>query len=505
MSERYDPVTGELVSEMQGEETGGTEQASQEPVITEISGTGAPEPAMHFDPVSGEVVTGMGNAPSINFMEPPKKPEGNKNKLWIGVGIVVAVLVVMVSAAAAAAVKSGAFVDNSGKVLLALGNTMAYRSHLAEDLAPFLVLAGDDYTLGMEMEMPDENAKLEIEYRSGTSEKQLEGGIDIAYLPTIHFIAAVTPDEVKIHIPFLDKRIFTYNYTEEKTGYLTELFTEYELEELDAFFETLFLEQKEESLGEILSAPILEWYQSFKLEKVAAKKFEVNGKERKCAGYQFTVVAEDMVELIEEMEDIVFRNYPEEIYNPYEDFFDDMWYIFSEMQDLDVTFYLYKNRVECIHVEGAAEELDILFESDKKGNLYMEFVFMDETVMEIERNITDSVEECNIYGYDYDEFSLEMRYDFRSGDYTIDMEDDYDELSMKGNVQSNAKSALVSMEITDDYDYGGELDFLMSVELNFLISVEKGASMEALEGEEVDLGNMSEDDWYDLLDDLWWW
>ena len=495
MSEKFDPTTGEPMNGMQGEGTGGISPAAPEPVITEGPGMAPPEPAMHFDPMTGEAVMGRGNALDINFMEPPKKPEKNKNMLWISLGIVVAVLVAAVSAAAAAAVKSGLFMDNSGKVLLALTNTMAYRSHLAEDLAPFLVLAEDDYTLGMEVEMPEENAKVEVQYRSQPSEKQLEGGIDVSYFPTIHFFASVNSEKVKIHIPFLDKRIFTYNYTEKKTGYLTEIFSEYELEEVDAFFETLFLERREESVGEILSSPILEWYRSFKLEKVGAKEFEVNGKERKCAGYQFTVVSEDMVKLIEEMEEICLGNYPEEIYNPYEYYFDEMWYMFNDMQDLDVTFYLYKNKVECIHIEGDGEELDILFESDKKGNLDMEFIFMDETVMEIERNITDSVEECIIREYDYDEFSLEMKYNFQSGDYTIDMEDYYDEYSLQGNVQSDAKSAEVTMEITDYY---GE-------ELNIKISVEKGASMEALEGEELDLGNMSEDDWYDLVDNFWWW
>ena len=495
MSERYDPVTGELGNGMQGEGNGGTPPAVPEPVITEVPGTSVPEPAMHFDPMTGETVMGSGNMPGINFVEPPKKPEKNRNKLWIGLAIAAAALVVVVSAAAAAAVKSGVFMSNSGKVLLALTNTMSYHSHLAEDLAPFLILAEDEYTLGLEIEMPEENTTVELQYCSLPSQKQLTGGVDVSYFPTIHFIAEVTPEKVKLHIPFLDKRIFTYNYTEEKTGYLTEMFSAYELEALDTFFETLFLEPGEESLREILSSPILEWYHSFELEKVEAEEFEVNGKERKCDGYQFTIVSEDMVNLTEQMEEICFGNYPEGIYNPYEYYFDELWYMFSDMQDLDVTFYLYKNRIECLRVEGNEEKLDILFESDTKGNLDMEFIFMDETVMEIERNITDSVEECIIREYDYEDYYLGMTYNFQSGDYAIDMEDYYDEYSLTGNVQSDSKSVTVTMETTDDY---GD-------ELNFKLSVEKGATIEALEGTEVDLGNMSEDDWYDLLDDFWWW
>ena len=101
---------------------------------------------------------------------------------------------------------------------------MAYRSHLAEDLAPLLSLTEDDYTVGIEVEMPEEDASVEIKYRSRLTEKQLEGGIDIAYLPTIHFIASMDSEKVRIHIPFLDKRIFTYNYTEEKQVFLPNCF-----------------------------------------------------------------------------------------------------------------------------------------------------------------------------------------------------------------------------------------------------------------------------------------
>ncbi len=497
MSEKYDPATGELVNEISGENDKEMKEgapAASGPV-QQGPDAAAPEPSMHFDPMTGEPVMGTGNVPVINFIEPPKPPGKNNTKLWIGLGIAAAVLVVVVSAAVAAAVKSGIFMGNSAKVLAALTNTMAYRSHLAEDLAPFLILAEEDHTIGVEVEMPEEDVAVEIQYRSSPLEKQLEGGIDIAYLPTIHFIASVNPEKVKIHIPFLGKRIFTYNYTKEKTGFLTELFSESELKEMDTLFEALFWERREEGLEMILSSPVMEWYRAFELEKAGTKEYEVNGKARKCTGYRFTVTSEDMVNLLEEMEEVLFGNYPEELYNPYADFFDELWYAFRDMQDMDVTFYLYKNRVECIHMEEGGEELDILFESDKKGNLDVEFIFMGETVLQIRRKITDSIEECRIRGYSYGGYLLDMVYHYKTGDFTVDIEDDHGEYYfLEGNLQSDAKSAAVTLE-TADY-YGDEL--------NLKITVEEGASMVALEGTEVDLGNMSEDDWYDLLEDFLW-
>ncbi len=497
MSGKYDPATGELLNEISGENDKEMKEGapSASGPVRQGPDAAAPGPAMHFDPMTGEPVMGRGYAPDINFIEPSKQPEKNKTKLWIGLGVAAAVLVVAVSAVVAAVLKSGILMSNSGKVLSALANTMAYRSHLAEDLAPLLSLAEDDHTISIEVEMPEEDAAVEIKYRSQPSEKQLEGGIDITYLPTIHFIASMDSEKVRIHIPFLDKRIFTYNYMEEKTGFLAELLSEEELEEMDAVLESLFREQGEEHVEAILSGRMMEWYHSFELEKAGTKEYEVNGTARKCTGYRFTVTSEDMLNLLEDMDEVLFGNYPEELYNPYADFFDELWYTCSDMQDMDVTFYLYKNRVECIHMEEGGEELDILFESDKKGNLDVEFIFMGETVLQIRRKITDSIEECRIRGYSYGGYLLDMVYHYKTGDFTVDIEDDHGEYYfLEGNLQSDAKSAAVTLE-TADY-YGDEL--------NLKITVEEGASMVALEGTEVDLGNLSEDDWYDLLEDFLW-
>ncbi len=54
------------------------------------------------------------------------------------------------------------------------------------------------------------------------------------------------------------------------------------------------------------------------------------------------------------------------------------------------------------------------------------------------------------------------------------------------------------MTFTMDYvDYDGE-------ETGFKVWVEKGAAMEEVEGEELDVGAMSEEEWYELLDGLLW-
>ena len=76
----------------------------------------------------------------------------------------------------------------------------------------------------------------------------------------------------------------------------------------------------------------------------------------------------------------------------------------------------------------------------------------------------------------------------------FDMEDFYSEYSFQGNLQSDAKSVTFTM---DYVEYDGE-------ETGFKVWVEKGAVMEEVEGEELDVGAMSEEEWYELLDGLLW-
>ena len=471
MSEKFDPVTGET-------------DVMQEPQA----------PFLHFDPATGNAVTGTGDAPSINFMEPPKQPEKkNRNALWITLCGTAAVLLTVVSAVFVA--KSGIFMGNSGKVLNAVTNTFAYRSRLAEDMAPVaLITAREDYTVGLEVEMPDEDMTMEMEFRSLPSEKQMAFSFDMSFFPTIHMIASVTPEKVGVHIPILDKRIFTYYIGKEKTGYLAEAFTEDELEEIDRFFEELFWDSDAEELQELTAETILKWYHSMEFENAGTREYEVNGQTKKCAGYRITVVSEDMLDLVAELEDLIFAQYPDSLNNPYGDYFDLLWYVIEDMQDLDVTFYLYKNRVEGILVEGMyGVEAEIICESDRKGNLDVDFVFMGETLMEIERRITGSTESYSISEYDSD-LELDFTYDFRSGDIRFDMEDFYSDYSFRGNLQSNAKSVAFTMDYEEDDGW----------EMGLKMWVEKGAVMEEVEGTELDVGAMSEEEWYELLDGLLW-
>ncbi len=239
---------------------------------------------------------------------------------------------------------------------------------------------------------------------------------------------------------------------------------------------------------------LMKWYQSMEFEKAGTREYEVNGQKKECTGYRLTLVSEDMTELLTDLEDLIFAEYPDSLYNPYGDYFDMLWYLFEDMPDMDLTFYLYKNRVEGILMESAyGEEVEIICESDKKGNLEIDIDFMGETMVEMERCITGSAESYGFREYDSDS-ELEFTYDFRSGDMMFDMEDFYSEYSFQGNLQSDAKNVTFTM---DYVDYDGE-------ETGFKVWVEKGAAMEEVEGEELDVGAMSEEEWYELLDGLLW-
>ncbi|MCD7867243.1 MAG: hypothetical protein LUG62_03400 [Clostridiales bacterium] len=344
----YDPMTGRPIGN-RNRFTGQPGSQNYDPMTGRPIGdrnrfTGQPG-ARNSDPITGKPV-GRGSGKG-GFLK------------WL---ILIPVLLLGIVAAAAAGIKSGLFVGNPQKVLLAFYNTFNEKSAILEALEPLSVLSEDSCTVSLDIETEEALVSLDIAGKDG--QKQIDGSVSV-WGSDIDFAAALTSEEVQLQVPALDSRLFVYNYTDEKNGYICNILSRDEIEEIDRLCAVAASGKEQEKQTDELTEIIYDAYSNLEFASVSAAKYEIDGAERSCKGYATTITAADMMSLLDNLED-----YAEEAYGglleefgdyTVSEIFEELKDTFSEMPDMHATFYIYKNKLACIALEAEGETAEIVF------------------------------------------------------------------------------------------------------------------------------------------------
>ena len=91
---------------------------------------------------------------------------------------------------------------------------------LGETLKDCVSLYSDEYTLKMDLSMNE--GDISMEGRCSKEKKQIKGNLNISGAPSIDFLADIGADSVQVEVPAISERLFTYDYRNEKSGYLLE-------------------------------------------------------------------------------------------------------------------------------------------------------------------------------------------------------------------------------------------------------------------------------------------
>ena len=526
----FDPITGELVSqktEAVAVEEPAKEEAVVEQPVEQISQpvqeaqpsggfdpmTGKPlgqasQPSGGFDPMTGKPL-GQQAQPSGGFdpmtgkpMEQQAQPEKKKKNIMLPfIGIAVAVVVVL----AVGLVVSGAFSGPAGKIRKAATNTFQEMPHLVKDLQGISMLASSEYTLGAKMTMEEES--MEAEFRSKASEKQVYAKINLDDIPEMTLLAGVDKSEVKLQVPELLDQVFVYNFKGKNNGYLMEEVDEEELELVNSLLEDLNADtiDAKKFYGE-LTTVILDEFNALEFEKADKEEYRVDGEKRTCSGYIAEITEDNMINIIDGLEEVVNKYVDEEMNElleesgeSIEDVFDDMRDEFEDMDEIELSFYLYKNMLACVKMENT--DTDSIIEIMFKGGDYriqnieiVEETEYGEYSYEMKGSTSDSTEKFKFISNGNKDNALEIEYDYKSGDFEI-QQDSYSDINIKGNLKGSASKIVIKFEELE-YDY----DILDGAELEVTLS--SSVKMGKFSGKEFDLGNASEDDFEDLADDL---
>ena len=220
----------------------------------------------------------------------PEAPKKKGNKISIIAGVVAAV-VVAGGVGVFAAVKTGAFLSPSKKVLLAGAKTVSDMGSLGETLKDCVSLYSDEYTLKMDLSMNE--GDISMEGRSSNEQKQIKGNLNISGAPSIDFLADIGADSVQVEVPTISERLFTYDYRNEKSGYLLEMVDQDTLDAVDATLKAAYDNQNSDEFRKKMLKVYADEYNTLEFSKVDAKDFTIDGTERSCKGYQTVVTKEN--------------------------------------------------------------------------------------------------------------------------------------------------------------------------------------------------------------------
>lgn len=476
MAMNFDPMTGEPINPTPTPEQ---PQMNFDPMTGQpINPTPVqPQPQMAFDPMTG-----------MPLQQPPKK----KKKTGLIVGIVAGVVVVAGAGTVFAGVQSGFFLSKSNKVLRATANTFSESSHVMEALSGLSVMSSKAYTVDIKGEA--EGYSVQATYAEKDNEKQISGSVEGPEFSDVEFLAGIDKDEIKLSAPLLGDKIYTYNYNEKKSGYLVDSMGADNVETLDKLCKQMFSDEEQKKNALEFSKKYSEMYKKLEFESADKESFEVDGKDRKCAGYKTTITSDYMIECVDifedymddQMGDLLDQAVTGSDYDDYKESFDQLRDTFKEMPDIDITFYIYKNKLACVKaVEPSKEDQDIqiLFKGGDRRTQNMELISCGESVLKISGSVNGN-EEVTSLSLEGNKVG-ELTYDFKSGEYTLDIED---EGSVSGTLEGRRDGLKLTME---------------GAGVNISLDVKKGAELQKFSGEKFDIGNASEEELQALVQEIY--
>lgn len=466
MSMRFDPVTGERIQE--------DEQKRQDQAST--SGTGdSGQPRQPYFYQQSEQPADAGQT--------GKKKKGR-------IFAVLAVLLVLVAGVVIWIMKSGIFPSNSAKVAEAIINTFGDTDYLADALKFGNILLADESTVTVSGESQDYG--MELRFLSEKTRKQMQGSVDVPDFMEVDFQAELTEEQLRVQIPSVTDYIFTYNYHEPKTGYLRDYYGD-SLDDIDELLEALYSPKRQAELDTDLAKTIAEERSKLEFEKTDAEEFEVDREKRKCTGISTTVTRESLQNIFDELEDTMLDSVESAYgYNSYtiEYYFDDFEKSISEMEDVELTFFIYKKKLACVRAKTGEEEAEIRFLGGDTRMQNMRFLIDGEEMLRIEGENVGSTEVKKV---------------FAEGEETISLE--YNRETGKLDISADGGRTVISGNVFLDKDsFTASLDRIMVdgqfVDATFGMTIKKGASFKDLEGREFDLGQASTEDIQALLIEL---
>ena len=468
---------------------------------------------MKFDPMTGQPMSA--DQPKGNPYDPLAAPQpSNKKNMKILIGVIIGVIAVIVTAVICCAA-SGVFTSKNAKVLKAAKNTFV-KNELLKDLDAADQVADGNYTFAVEYngEVYGEGFVVKASYQQNTEQKKHSINGKVEYYDTkMDFHEYMDEDGMLVSIPKIYPDVFGYYFNEETDGYITEVLGDDFFEALDDLCVT---SMNDMAAGARMRADYLtvfkDNYDALEFENADKAVFQIEGKDVTCKGYKTTLTEENVGGCLEQLSE-VYDSYnkntirdlktmlkelgmdADEIADLDDNVFDTWRDEIDDMPDLDVTFYIYKDRLAAVVVTGTDETGDMECDVEFRGgttptqNTFITYTLNDDSAMlKILGKTEDSVEKTKIVEVVEGEKKTlaSIDYDYKNKELEVET----DETSFTAEIDNSDKGLVVAM--TDINDTGAELK----------LTLKRGSNIKKPEGDIFDIGTASEEDLYDLVYDI---
>ncbi len=462
--------------------------------------------------------------------EQPVKATNNAIKFIIPIAVLVVLVLMLVGVAIATGKLGGngkkkvadalaATFKESGEALGGVWETDEYKG-MFEDKQMSInadLMLSEDVGLEMQYNMDDKISGL---------------CVDVSYFGSsmLNAILYMDEEELSLGVPYYTDYVFYVNRTTLEED-IQNLVDEGMLDEETA--EALIilnqggqdLDDKEEGIkqgGQDILDAVKKIYRDMEIEKADSKMLEVNGEDRNCKGYIITVTGRQISdffvaykEVYEENE--AFRNYFNQLvamelgYSSAEEFLEymDPYEEFQNLADdaaeseseVELAFYLYDGVIAQVYAQ--MDEDNYLEWNIKGGNFPLENMQLIFVADGYENTFTrsGSIEEDSYYAEyaldaDGEELYFDVNYDKNTGDFYVNVYDDYSDFALSGNIDKSIPGSELIIEIESL-----EVDYEEVLSGDIIISNECG-NIEKPEGEELDVMKLTEDDWYDIMEEI---
>ena len=333
----------------------------------------------------------------------------------------------------------------------------------------------------------DDTLSMELTSVVDPSKEQVYGDITIPDYGNIDFVMEIEDEKLKMSIPILSDDVLIYDGTEETSGYLADMVDEETLKELDEQLLTLAdAETTDEELAERVFKIITDEYKTMDVKKAEKESFEVDGKERKCKGYTVVITEENIENIFKGIENVY------EVYGimnaEMEDNLDVIYDAIEDIDDTEITFYIYKNKLAAINTEIDDEELEAHFLGGTRRMQNIEVLVDGEKVTEIKGTVDGSTEKTRLY-FDGEKVAT-VKYNSKTGELEMVGSPEF-EFEFSGVIK-NGKDSFV-LEV-NNFDYP-EMDLQMDGKL----TITNDAEYKKLSGDEFNLKTASELDWMEMV------
>lgn len=437
-----------------------------------------------FDPMTGAPI---GQA--------PQNKGKKKSKLPVIIGGAAAI--VLIAVIVVVALTSGLLLGKSGKVMLAAANTVKDTPHFVEALKPLSILNGDKYTVAFSCDVS--NVAMSGELRNSGNEKQVTMKLS-SNGEKLDLLAGVDSKTAKLQIPALSNYVFVYNYKGKNTGYLLDEVDDEDLEIINTMLETIAEKTDTKDIYPELFKIFKDELKSIKFVNAEKEEYTVNDKDVNCKGYTAVITSSNMIHIVDKIEKLINDKYADFLeldefdLNDFEKTFDDMRDDLEDIDDIELTFYIYKNKLAAIVIENpdVNAKIELCFEG---GDYRMQNMLlkMDTYRLWITGSDNGTKEnftfETRINGGNKREIGS-LEYNYENGRFSVNLSG----MTAEGKLTSS-KSEL-NLKISDFK----ESYYSVSPDLD--ITIKKGAKTEKYSGKEFDLGNADKDEYMDLAEDI---